>query len=247
MRYLCRVAYDGSYFYGFQRQNKLRTVQGDIESALRRIYGKHVDIHSSSRTDTGVHALDQAFHYDVDILIPEEKLQFIINEQLPEEICILSVILVKDNFHARYNTIEKMYRYDILLSNTKMIFNSRYALIYKKNIDFDYIQKLTNLFIGKRDYKALMASGSFKENTVRTIKKFEIIQKKENLISIYISSDGFLYRMVRIIVGAVLDFNEKKRSYLELEQGLANKDRSVFRRTAPASGLYLEKIYFDEF
>ncbi len=246
MRYLCKVAYDGSHFYGFQRQPKLRTVQGDIEKALKRIYGKPVDIHSSSRTDTGVHALCQVFHYDVDVAIPIEKLARVLDGQLAEEISVLSVEIVPDDYHARYNTIQKTYRYDILLSKEKEIFKSRYALIYKKDLTIDRLQEATRLFLGKQDYRALMASGSDKENTVRDIKTFEVHQRGENMISLYITADGFLYHMVRIIVGALLDYNEGRRTLAELEAGLQNKDRSIFRRTAPASGLYLSSVVLNE-
>ncbi len=242
MRYLCKVAYDGSHFYGFQRQPKFRTVQGDIEQALKRIYGKHIDIHSSSRTDTGVHALGQIFHYDTDIAIPESKLRHILDGQLAEEVSILSVKKVPDDFHARYNTIQKTYRYDIVLSKEKQIFKSRYAFIYKKDIDIKLLKEASTLFVGKQDYKALMASGSDKENTVRDIKAFDVVQEAEDKISLYITADGFLYHMVRIIVGALLDYNEGRRTLSELEAGLQNKDRSVFRRTASASGLYLLSI-----
>ncbi len=245
MRYLCRLAYDGSYFYGFQRQPKFRTVQGEIEQALYRIYSQKIDIHSSSRTDTGVHALDQVFHYDTYIEISLDRLKYVLNGQLPDEISILSVEKVSDDFHARYKTIEKTYRYDIILSKEKRIFENRYALIYKKDMDINLLLEASKLFMGRQDYAALMAAGSDKENTVRNIKSFRVEQKKEDLISIYVCSDGFLYHMVRIIVGALLDYNEGKRTIAELKNGLKNKDRNVFRRTAPASGLYLENIVLD--
>ncbi len=242
MRYLCKVAYDGSHFYGFQRQPKHRTVQGDIEQALKRIYGEHIDIHSSSRTDTGVHALAQVFHYDTDIEIPETKLRHVLDGQLPEEISILSVEKVADDFHARYNTIQKTYRYDIILSKEKQMFKSRYALIYKRDLNIELLKEASKLFLGRQDYKALMASGSDKENTVRDIKAFDLVKESEDKISLYITADGFLYHMVRIIVGALLDYSEGRRTLSELEAGLKNKDRSVFRRTAPANGLYLVDI-----
>lgn len=244
MRYLCTISYDGSHFFGFQRQPGHRTVQGEIERALRRIYGEVIDIHSSSRTDTGVHALEQIFHYDTEIEIPESRLRHVLDGQLPEEISVLSLRRVPDAFHARYDTIEKTYRYDILLSKEKQVFKSRYALIYKKDLDIDEMRAASLLFLGKRDYAALMAAGSDKENTVREIKRIELVQQSSDTISLYISADGFLYHMVRIIVGALLDYCEGRKSLEELQIGLEEKDRTVFRRTAPACGLYLIKINY---
>lgn len=243
MRYLCGVSYDGSYYFGFQRQPKLPTVQKEIEDALKRIYSQDITIFSSSRTDTGVHALDQKFHYDTNILIPDEKIRYVIDSQLPEYVSIHSAKRVPDDFHARYNVKSKTYRYDILLSSEKQVFNSRYALVYKKKLNLDKIKDLENLFIGKKDYGALMAAGSDKENTVRNILDFSILSF-EDKISIFVSADGFLYHMVRIIVGALLDYNEDKKTLKELESGLKNKNREIFRRTAPAHGLYLIKTLY---
>ncbi len=243
MRYLCSVSYDGSHYFGFQRQPKVPTVQGEIEMALKRIYGENITIHSASRTDTGVHAIDQRFHYDTDTEIPIDRLKNVLDGQLPEQVSIPSVKVVPDDFHARYNVKYKTYRYDIVLSKEKQVFNSRYALVYRRGLDVEKLREAGKLFLGEKDYGALMAAGSDKEDTVRNIMDFKIIQTGDT-ISIFITADGFLYHMVRIIVGALLDFNEGRRTLIELKNGLAQKNRDVFRRTAPANGLYLiEMVY----
>lgn len=243
MRYLCRLAYDGSHFYGFQRQPKLRTVQGEIESALKRIYGIHITIHSASRTDTGVHALAQCFHYDTDIEIPMDRLRSVIDSQIPEYISLWDLALVSKDFHARYDVVHKTYRYDILNTAEKRIFESNYSLIYRKNLHLEKLQEVCSIFVGKKDYAALMAAGSDKENTVRNIMDV-YVEKHGDKVSVFVRADGFLYHMVRIIIGSLLDYNEGRRSIEELKNGLVNKDRTVFRRTAPAAGLYLLDIAY---
>lgn len=243
MRYLCKIQYDGSDYHGFQRQARLSTVQGEIEAALKRIYKNHIDIHSCSRTDAGVHALSQYFHFDAEPYIDADKLRRILDEQLPESIHIAELKAVADNFHARYDCKRKTYRYDVIVSRDKQVFSSKYALVYKKEVDYDAIRAALPLFTGKKDYAALQASGANKENTVRDIKYINI-EPTEAGFSLYITADGFLYHMVRIIVGALLDVNEGRRSVAELERALSEKDREVFRRTASASGLYLIEVVY---
>lgn len=244
MRLLCKIRYDGSDYHGFQRQSKLITVQGEIEAALKRIYHKQIDIHSTSRTDAGVHALSQYFHFDVDPYIEIAKLRRILNEQLPESIDIAELQEVEPSFHARYDCKRKTYRYDVITSKEKQVFMSKYALIYKKPVNYETLEEGLGLFLGKKDYGALQASGADKESTVRHIQDIKIEKTSEGF-SLYITADGFLYHMVRIIVGALLDLNEGRRSLPELEEGLKNKDREVFRRTAPASGLYLLEVEYE--
>lgn len=247
MRLLCKIQYDGSDYHGFQRQPRLITVQGEIEAALKRIYRKHIDIHSTSRTDAGVHALAQYFHFDVEPFIEVTKLRRILNEQLPESIDIAELYEVSEGFHARYDSRRKTYRYDVITSCEKRVFSSKYALIYKKAVHYDVIEEGLKLFLGKKDYGALQASGGEKESTVRHIEAIRI-EKDEEGFSLFITADGFLYHMVRIIVGALLDLNEGRRTVAELEEGLRMKNREVFRRTAPASGLYLIEVdYAEEF
>lgn len=243
MRYLCKIKYDGSDFHGFQRQPRLITVQGEIEAALKRIYRKQIDIHSTSRTDAGVHALAQYFHFDVEPYIEAPKLRRILNEQLPESIDIEAVREVDGAFHARYDCKSKTYRYDVITSHEKQVFSSKYALVYKKDLDYAGLEEGLGLFLGRKDYGALQASGGEKESTVRDIKAVRI-ERRDWGFSLYITADGFLYHMVRIIVGALLDLNEGRRTLAELEEGLRKKDREVFRRTAPASGLYLIDVKY---
>lgn len=244
MRLLCKISYDGSDYHGFQRQSRLITVQGEVEAALKRIYRRHIDIHSTSRTDAGVHALAQYFHFDVEPYIELVKLRRILNEQLPESIDILSLVEVDEGFHARYDCRRKTYRYDVLATGEKQVFLSKYALIYKKSVNYEILEEGLRLFRGKKDYGALQASGADKESTIRNIEAIRIERRNQGF-SLYITADGFLYHMVRIIVGALLDLNEGRRSIEELEEGLENRDREVFRRTAPASGLYLLEVEYE--
>ncbi len=240
-RYKCKVKYDGSRYYGFQRQTSRKTVQGEIERAISKVYSRKVEIVPASRTDRGVHALEQVFHYDVADKIPLEKLKFAINRVLEDDVMLMNVELVDSSFHARYNVLEKTYRYDICIAKERDVFSSRYALWYDKELDVTRLNQIGQLFVGKKDFKAVMKSGSDKENTVRTVKKVTCYRKGD-VVSIEISSDGFLYNMVRIIVGAMLNVIEGRMDSLDMVEALNRGDRNFFKRTISPVGLYLIKI-----
>ncbi len=244
IRYKCEVEYDGSRYYGLQRQPNFSTVQGEIERALSKVYSRKIDIVTASRTDRGVHATNQVFHFDAPDVIPSNKLLQIINRVLNDDINIYSIERVEDCFHARYSVKLKTYRYDIKLSKQKSVFLNNYYFIYPLELSADSISEIAKMFIGKRDFQAVMARGSDKDNTVRTV--FDIYAEDcGDVISVYFTADGFLYNMVRIVMGAILDVIEGKRSIKQLEDGLRVGDRSVFNRTVPACGLYLVDVKYD--
>jgi tRNA pseudouridine38-40 synthase len=238
MRYRCVCQYDGRCYSGWQRQPRDKTVQGEIEKALKAIFGVPITIHSASRTDSGVHALMQVFHFDTEIFIPQERLLSVINRRLPLDVAISHVERVPDDFHSRYDCIGKTYVYKTELSPQRNVFSSSYAYHYGKPINLELIRLAAHVLIGTHDFKGFMASGSDKENTVRTLYTIDFIQK-ETVLEMRISGDGFLYNMVRIIMGALLNVSEGRLTVAELEIALVNGDRQKLRRTAPSSGLYL--------
>ncbi len=243
VRYKCLVEYDGSSYYGFQRQSRKPTVQGEIERALSKAYGRLVEIHPASRTDRGVHATMQVFHYDVEDVIPEEKLQKVVNRILSDDVFIYRFEKVDNAFHARYDVKEKTYRYDIKICDLKSVFTERYALTYHSDLDIDYMREISKVFLGTRDFSAVMASGSDKKNTVRTIYDISI-EKRDDVVSIYFTADGFLYNMVRIMLGAILDVVENNKRIEDLVYALEKGDRSCFKRTISPNGLYLVDIKY---
>ncbi|PID82890.1 MAG: tRNA pseudouridine(38-40) synthase TruA [Clostridiales bacterium] len=242
-KYKCKVRYDGSMYYGFQRQSNLVSVQGEIERALSKVYNRKIEIISASRTDKGVHALMQVFHYETENNIPIEKLESIVNNVLNDDIYIYSFEIKDFDFHARYNVKFKTYRYNIDVSGKNDVFSSRYVLNYGSDLDIVRLNNIANNFIGKKDFKFVMASGSYKENTVRTVSK-AIFYKSGDIVSFEITADGFLYKMVRMIVGAILDVYENKLTELELINAIKNVDRKKFKRVVSSGGLYLVDIEY---
>ncbi len=242
MRYKCKLAYKGSNYSGFQRQNNANSVQAEIERALFRVYNKKITIHPASRTDKGVHAIGQVFHYDSGILIDTKKLGTVINRQLPADIRIVDIISVNDDFHARYNVKSKEYIY---LLNTGAYDLFKQDMIYQYNRSFDVLKcsQLAEKFIGEYDFKAFMAAGSDKENTVRTIYQIDFSVEKD-IVKMTIKGDGFLYKMIRIMMGVFFDYNEGKKELREIEQHFKNMERAYFKRTAAPEGLYLNKVFY---
>lgn len=245
MRYKCTCQYDGSAYSGFQRQKKARTIQGEIEKALKRIYNHAVTIHSASRTDKGVHALAQIFHYDTNIDIDIDKLASIINRQLPKDIYVSTICGVNNSFHARYSVISKTYQYKIITSKAYNVFLKNYYYHYNKKIDLVALNDLATHFIGVYDYKAFMASGSDKLNTVREIYDINFEQLSDSF-TMTISGNGFLYNMVRIMMGMFLDYAEGGKTKKCIITQFTAGNRQFFKRTAPACGLYLKQINYNE-
>ncbi len=243
MRYKAICCYNGAAYSGSQRQKNSQTIQGKIEQALAKVYGQSLTIQAASRTDKGVHALGQVFHYDVDIIIDNAKLAQVINRQLPDDIRILSVKTVADNWHARYDVIRKTYCYKLYTSEYYDVFQKDICYQYNQTFDITKARNLAKRFLGKHDFKAFMAAGSDKQNTVRTIYDISFDQQGE-LLTMQISGDGFLYNMVRIIMGLFLDYVEGKKSSDDIIEQFTAGNRHYFRRTAPACGLFLQSIEY---
>ncbi len=243
MRYKCHIAYDGSAYSGWQRQPRVHTVQGAIEDALKAIYLEKVTIHGASRTDKGVHAIDQVFHYDTEKEIPLEKLIKVINRQLTDDIQLVNIEEVEGDFHSRYCCKGKEYQYRIETSKEVNVFQWRYVYAYRKTPNVELMRQAALKFIGTHDFKAFMASGSDKEETRRTIYHIDFHYEDTQLV-MKVRGNGFLYNMVRIMVGVFLDISEGKYSEDMAFERFCVGDRKFFKRTAPAQGLYLTKTFY---
>lgn len=237
------VQYDGRAFSGWQRQQKERTVQGEIEKALKHLLRQDISIHGSGRTDAGVHAYGQCFTFHCDLIMPLEKLTYALNHRLPSDIWVESAKIVEDAFHARYKAKGKTYQYKILNACRPNPFDSHYSAYVPRALDEKKIREAMDFFLGTHDFKGFMASGSSVQNTVRTIYEFTLERKADYWI-FNIHGNGFLYNMVRIIIGLLLQVGQ---GYLEAEkipEIIKKGNRFDARWTAPAQGLYLMKVHY---
>lgn len=241
MRYKLLIAYDGSYFYGFQRQKNLNTVQNEIEKCLTLIFKEEIKIKGAGRTDALVHAYGQVAHFDHSQRIPLNKLQKAMNKILSPHIYIKNIEIVGDNFHSRIDAKIKEYRYYISANEFDPL-KSNYIYFYNKEINTNLLNDALKLFIGTKDFKSL-SKGHEKENTIRTIYSFELNQK-DGIYEFIIKGNGFLRNMVRIIIAILLKLNENKISLEDIQKIIDGTNRKFAPWVAPANGLYLYNIEY---
>lgn len=248
-----QIEYDGADFHGWQRQPHLRTVQGEIESVLSSLSGEKISIEGSGRTDAGVHAIAQvaSFKWNTKVSAPIHKLQWILNNRLPHDICIRSLEVVDKDFHARFSAVGKSYEYQLCASDEKQPLLYRQMYIVPENIDMSKMKAAAKLLEGMHDFKSFMASGSRVEDTVRTIYKIEfkvddVDDTKKQIIKIRFTGSGFLYNMVRILTGLLVDVGLGKKKVDDVKKIISARDRTLVEHTAPAQGLYLMKVYYSK-
>ena len=241
----CTVRYDGSGFHGYQRQPNLRTVQGEIEKVLKYVSkGKEIETHSSGRTDSGVHAMGQVFHFETDLQIPLKQWKYIFNNALPEDIYMVKTECVTDDFHARYLATKKEYRYYILNEKVPDVFKRNYVYQYMGQLDREAMRKACEYFIGEHDYTTFSsAKSTVKGSKIRTIEQLEF-KEEGNYIILIFKGNGFLYQMVRIIAGFILDVGRGKYSPENIPDLFKQKNRSAIGRTLTSKGLYLWEVSY---
>ncbi len=243
MRYKVTVAYDGNNYAGFQSQINALTIQDVIEEVLLKIFGKKIRIIMSSRTDAGVHAKGQVFHFDSVITKDLYKLKYSLNCLLPKDIHVIKVEEVSEKFHARFSVKTKTYEY-IINTGEYDVFLDGYAYQCNYKLDIDLMKEGAKLFLGTHDFTSFNTSSLAEyPNQVRTISEFKIIQKK-NLITIHVTSTGFLRNMVRIMVGTLIDLARGQKSLKEVENMLNHPSKTTRRYNADPHGLYLIKIRY---
>lgn len=239
------IAYDGSRFSGWQRQHSLRTVQGVIEEALFKLLGTSITIHASGRTDAGVHAYGQCASFTADIKMPIEAFKLALNRRLPKDVKIISVHKMASTFHARYDAIGKTYVYKIVNNQYEDPFLSAFMTFVAKPLDEKSIREAMMYFCGTHDFIGFKASGSMVKSTIRTIHDFEL-QVKDNIWTFTINGDGFLYNMVRIIIGLLIRVGHHHIDPKSIESIISSKDREKAKWTAPPNGLYLKDVSYPE-
>ncbi|WP_310179140.1 tRNA pseudouridine(38-40) synthase TruA [Neobacillus niacini] len=243
-RYKCIISYDGSEFSGYQIQPNKRTVQLVLEDVLTKIHKGHsVKVAASGRTDAGVHAKGQVIHFDSPLSIPEEKWEIALNSLLPGDLAALSVEKVHDSFHARFDAVEKEYRYFLRRSTKRDPFQRKYVCQYPYLLNVDAMREAIPYLLGTHDFTSFCSAKTEVEDKIRTIESIEITADQDMIIFRFVGN-GFLYNMVRILVGTMLEVGSGDRKPSDLLQVLQAKDRKLAGKTAPAHGLYLWKVFY---
>jgi len=243
-RVKCTISYDGTNFQGYQVQPNKRTVQGEIERVLEKMHkGEEVRIHASGRTDALVHAVGQVIHFDTTISMESRNWQKALNAMLPEDISVREVEIVDSTFHSRFSCIGKEYRYRVYIGEVRDPLKRFYTYHYPYSLNLEAIQQACQYLLGTHDFTSFCSAKTEIEDRVRTIEEFQVDQVEDELI-FRIKGNGFLYNMVRIIVGTMLDVGAGRFNPEEIPVILGAKDRTRAGKTAPASGLYLWKVYY---
>ena len=239
------IEYDGKDFNGWQKQPDKLNIQGTIEKAIERITGEQVDLMASGRTDRGVHALGQVANFKTNSNIPIEKFAIAINSNLKKSILIKSAEEVDERFHSRLTCKKKTYRY--------VINNSKYGTAIYRNLEthipiklnIEEMQKAIKFFEGEHDFKAFKSSGTSSKSSVRTIYKAEVKQMSNDKIWIELTGNGFLYNMVRIIAGTLVEVGLGKIKAEEINDIMESKRRENAGKTLPPQGLYLVNVEYE--
>jgi tRNA pseudouridine38-40 synthase len=239
------VAYDGSSFCGWQRQDGFETVQEALEDALTAVVGESCTIHGSGRTDSGVHALGQVAHFHVDTALDDDRLWHALNANLPPGVAVRRVETCRDDFHAQFSARGKRYAYVVRTHRHPPAFGRAYAHWVRDPLDLAAMRAAAARFHGEHDFRALANSGSPRKTTVRRIAAIRVLARRERLTFV-IQGSGFLYRMARVIAGTLLEVGRGKLGVEDVARILASKDRKLAGPTAPPEGLYMLSVLYDE-
>ncbi|MEQ6390433.1 tRNA pseudouridine(38-40) synthase TruA [Bacillaceae bacterium S4-13-58] len=239
------ISYDGTFFSGYQVQPNGRTVQEEIEKVLTRIHkGEFTRITASGRTDAGVHAKGQVIHFDTKLNISSDKWIRALQSMLPPDIVVVDVEEVSDRFHARFDVIEKEYRYRVLTRNHPDVFRRNFVYHYPGKLNESSMQEACQLFKGEHDFSSFCGSNSMiKGDKIRTIFDCKCEEIEDEIVFI-IRGNGFLYNMVRIIVGTLLEIGRGEYGPSQVLEIIKAKDRQVAGKTAPAHGLILWEVKY---
>lgn len=247
MKYFAKIKYLGTAFHGFQVQPGLRTVQGELNAALNQAFGLPCRVTGCSRTDAGVHANEFCLAVECDGgTIPADKLPIAVSRFLPEDLCLFYAEECAEDFHPRYDVKEKEYLYRIINRPIYDPFEYGRAWFLSRPVTdrgLELMREAAGHFVGKYDFSTFISEGSDVEDTVRNVTALSV-NKNGDLIEIRISADGFLYNMVRIIVGTLTEVAFGRISPDSIPGIIASCDRSRAGMTAPAEGLYLNKVIY---
>lgn len=239
------VAYDGTDFHGFQRQTNASSVQRCIEDALSAIFRSPITIYGAARTDAGVHARGQVVNFYGEGSIPTEKIPYAMKGYLPLEIAVLSAKEMPERFSVRHDNKGKHYCYSIVNSRIHDPFQLRYAWFIRKPLDLEAMRQGADILLGTHDFSAFEGQNTTPMNPVKTMYAITL-EKQGPMIRIHVIGDGFLYHMVRNIAGGLVDLGLHRFSAEDFKRILDSKDRKQLGATAPAQGLCLEEVFYDD-
>lgn len=241
---LLTIAFDGTNYHGWQVQKNAVTVQEVLQRAINKIVGHTVEVKGSSRTDSGVHANMFCVSFKTHSDIETKRLVFALNRHLPRDIAVKACKEVADEFHARYSAVAKQYVYKIWNSPIRNPFLDKYSLHYKYPLDVDRLNRAAKGFLGTHDFTSFCSIRSDVQDAVRTVRRSEVVKNGE-LVEFIVEADGFLFNMVRIMVGTLLFVAQGKISADAIEDIIISKSRTKAGPTAPAHGLFLNKVFYD--
>lgn len=248
MRYAITLLYDGTNYSGWQIQPNGKSIQKTLQDALNILLKIPVKIIGSGRTDAGVHALNQVAHFDTEEELNLNRVLSSLNGILPLDIRIKNLEKVPENFHAQYHALEKVYEYHITTGPYSSPFTQKYSLYVSYSIDADLLQEAIQLLKGKKDFKSFAndpLKGAAGKNSIRTLKDIQMVQTENGWIFRFIA-DGFLYKMVRNLMGTLLYLTKRKIQLIDLQKILEAKDRRAAPPPAPAKGLFLSSIQYKQ-
>ena len=243
--YKLQIEYNGARFCGWQKQEGKRTVQGELENAFLTLTGENVTVDGSGRTDSGVHALGQVATAKTSKNIPPNNLTKALNDLLASDVRVCKATKVDESFHARFSAKRKTYEYVVQVSGKQSAITHDLLCFHPCVADFDRMKEAANLLIGKHNFKGFCSAHTNVQSFEREI--FEIkIQKSGKKIKFFVTGNGFLYNMVRIIVGTLLEVGSGKRSLEDVKKALDLGERKYAGKTMPPCGLYLKKVEYEK-
>ena len=243
--YRAVLQYEGTRYQGWQKQITTdNTIQGKLEALLSKMAGDVVEVNTSGRTDDGVHAYGQVISFSCDTDKSPDEIMDYMNQYLPEDIGVLSVVVAGERFHARLNATGKIYRYRVLNSKVPKVFDRKFVFQVPESLDKEAMKKGISYLEGKHDFKAFTAKKNTKKSTVRTIHEIKMEEIEGELVFTFYG-DGFLYHMVRILMGTLIEIGQHRRSPEMILEAFESGDRVKAGFLAPAQGLALMQVFYD--
>ena len=241
LNYKLTIRYDGSRYYGWERQPGRETIQGKLEAVLSEMAGSPVEVIGAGRTDAGVHAAAMIANVHLSTKLTPDAIRDYLNHYLPDDIAVDEVKVAADGFHARYKAVGKLYIYTCYVGQLKPVFDRKFLTILDYEPDISRMQAAAAHLIGEHDFKSFCTNPKMKKSTVRTVDSIEIVRKKDRIL-FKVHGNGFLQNMVRVIVGTLLEVGQGKRDPEDIPGILEARDRSKAGYTAPAKGLCLTRV-----
>lgn len=238
------IQYDGTRYSGWQSQEHTgQTIQGKLTAVLERMTGETVELQGSGRTDAGVHALGQVANFHTKSSLSCEEMLCYMNRYLPEDIAVIQVEEAEPRFHSRLNAVRKTYVYRIWNSPIPNVWERKYLYLVEEKLDLEVMQRAAELLCGTHDFRAFCSNKRMKKSTVRTLESIEM-EKEGSELRLIFTGNGFLYNMVRILTGTLIEVGLHKKEPEEMPEILESQERERAGFTAPAQGLYLKKVAY---